>query len=942
MSEKLREKRILDKFVEKLRDTKDKISVFSKKSKKNYFLLYFLAFTVVFSAIAFIFFFCMFNLYGRTLVWSLDGQDQYLVSLIYFGDWGKSIFEGLFSTGHLQIPFWDSAIAMGADVVITLNYYIVGDPLGLLAIFWPKEGYASLYTFIIVFRIFLAGVSFSVMCFYFKKGRFTVLLGALMYSFSGYILHYSTRHPLFIIPLYLLPLLIVGTEMIFKKKSPALFSIIIALSAVTNFYFFYYLTLMILMYSVARYMFHYRKVIEEKLIFLFLRFTKFYLIGVGLAAFLFLPTIFSFLGNGRVGANGYLPLFFHISEYLYYIPEVIVGYKFSPILFPCLVLLFMQKDPRYKILKFAVILFQAMLLIPVFGYIFNGFNYTIDRWQFLVSLVYSFICVCMIPKLKGITKKQIAILFVAFLVGISMLIVFSVATKERYFWFAVQGILLFFFIFISIYRSKANIRFLKVFVAVVVIFGIVVQGYFWYSPLEKDNTRNFMDKETMVFYDQEEPFEAEKTEKEPFYRTDITTRDTFNDSMIHGFNSTAGYFSTLSSVYFDFFNQTGAVPYLFTPSRFNGFDRRASLGALASVKYYERRSGSPLKDPPYGYRKVEKIEKNGFEYTIYKNKNFLPLGYTYSDVIYKQDFENLTPEQKQEAMVRTIYLEEPIEGYNSIPFKENYTIDFSVENNKNVSLTGNILEVKKANAGLKLTFNSLPNCETYIRLEQLVDRLKAPLQDREYYLSEESTESEKKLFEINNQYSRAPDIVDITVKSERTEGVRLLRNERTDFYSGVHDFTFNLGYNKEIVSEATLYFNKKGKYNLEDLNVISIPMEGFEERIGKLKEDVLKDVKFNTNMISGNISLKEDKILCLSIPYMKGFTAYVNGKETELLKANLMYSAIPLKAGKNEIVLRYKTPYLRAGVTVSLITAGLAVALYLLGKYRRKKGKVNG
>ena len=935
MDSKMRKKGILDKFIDIFSDFKGKIVSFSEKSKRNYFLVYFLAFALLFSIISFIFYFCIYFCNGKTVIWAPDGKDQYMISLKYFGNWGKSIIDAFFSNGTLQVPFWDSKIAMGSDVLITLNYYIVGDPIGLLAIIWPKDHYVTLYTLGSILRIFLAGVSFSVMCFYFKKGRFQTILGSLIYTFSGYVLVYSMRHPIFTIPLYLLPLLIIGAEMIFRKKSPVLFIVIIALSAVNNFYFFYYLTIMIVAYAIARYIFHYRKVLKEKLILLMLRFSIFYLIGVGLAAFLFLPTIFSFLGNGRIGANGYLPMFFPIKDYIEYIPNLVVGYKYTPLLFPCLVLLFMQKEPKYRMFKIAVIVFQVMMLLPVFGYMFNGFNYFNDRWNFLIALTYSFICVCMMPKLKSITKNQVMIVFVSFLVGLAITILFAVNTKELYFLFSVQIIILCIFLFISAYGDKVKDSFFKTMIAIIVIFAIVMQGQFWYSPAEQNHIERFIDKEELVRYENEELLD----DVAPFYRIDTTLRDTYNDGMIHGFNSVSGYFSTFSGVYFDFFEQTLSGSKDVTPSRFNGFDRRASLNTLASVKYLEREAS--IKTPiPYGYGHHRTINKNGKDYMIYRNKNSLPLGYTYSNVIYKDEFEMLTPEQKQEAMIGSIYLEEPIQGYSSTPFNEEYIIDYEIEGNENATIKGDKIDIRKANAEIKLKFDSSANSETYIRLTNLVDNLKPPIDDLEYYLLSDDPESHRNFFKKFNRFSQAPLYVDITVSTENIKNVKTLSNSKADLYSGIHNFMFNLGFSKGRLTEATLSFNKIGVYSLEDLAVVCVPMKGFAAKVDKLRENILENVRMDTNMISGNISLKEDKILCLSIPYLDGFTAYVNGQETEILKANIMYSAIPLKAGENKVVIRYKTPYLKEGVIISAGSFILLLGILIFRGIKRKRKKI--
>jgi uncharacterized membrane protein YfhO len=59
--------------------------------------------------------------------------------------------------------------------------------------------------------------------------------------------------------------------------------------------------------------------------------------------------------------------------------------------------------------------------------------------------------------------------------------------------------------------------------------------------------------------------------------------------------------------------------------------------------------------------------------------------------------------------------------------------------------------------------------------------------------------------------------------------------------------------------------------------------------------------------------------MVFSIPYSKGWTAYVNGKKTKLLRANTMFMALPLKAGFYNIELRYFTPGLKVGIILSIL-----------------------
>lgn len=113
-------------------------------------------------------------------------------------------------------------------------------------------------------------------------------------------------------------------------------------------------------------------------------------------------------------------------------------------------------------------------------------------------------------------------------------------------------------------------------------------------------------------------------------------------------------------------------------------------------------------------------------------------------------------------------------------------------------------------------------------------------------------------------------------------------------------------------------------------------MDKITEQTEKLKEDILTDISVDTNRITGKISLSEPKALVLSLPYSKGFRAYVDGKETDLIQANTMYMGLMLEAGEHEIQLAYCTPFLIPGLCLTL--AGLCVTLvwYFLEEIKRR------
>ena len=114
-------------------------------------------------------------------------------------------------------------------------------------------------------------------------------------------------------------------------------------------------------------------------------------------------------------------------------------------------------------------------------------------------------------------------------------------------------------------------------------------------------------------------------------------------------------------------------------------------------------------------------------------------------------------------------------------------------------------------------------------------------------------------------------------------------------------------------------------------------MKGIEEKTAKLGQETLENVVMETNEITGNITVSKKKALVLSVPYSQGFTAYVDGKETKLQKANTMFMALELEPGEHEIRLTYCTPYLKPGIVLSVTGLILYVLLVL---YRKRKAVV--
>lgn len=135
-----------------------------------------------------------------------------------------------------------------------------------------------------------------------------VILGALIYVFCGYSFYAGVRHPFFLNPMIYLPLILLGLEKVLERKKPIIFVFFIFISAISNFYFFYMLTILVILYFVFRYIYEYQKQYSNSLrgfILTGLRLGGYYLLGLAMSAFIFLPVVYAFMQNGRSESNGF-------------------------------------------------------------------------------------------------------------------------------------------------------------------------------------------------------------------------------------------------------------------------------------------------------------------------------------------------------------------------------------------------------------------------------------------------------------------------------------------------------------------------------------------------------------------------------------------------------------------------------------------------------------
>ena len=357
-----------------------------KRTNADFYITY----TIVFSIIS-LFLYMRFQLNGKSLIWSHDGIPQHLNTLAYYGRYLRNILYTVLVEHKLSIPMWDMSIGYGSDIITTLHYYVIGDPLTLLSVFFRSSQTELLYKVLIFLRIYLAGIAFSRYSFYHKNSKQAVFMGTLIYVFAGWTIYAVIKHPYFANPMIYLPFILMGIDKIYKKEKPYVFIWSVAVAGLSNFYFFYMIGIFMVLYAIFRYFQQY-SVRSLKNVGKWIGiFAVYSLIAVMIAAVILLPVILPVFGTDRFKVENYLPLLYDKIYYEKYLGCLIgenmvhwgvAGY--SAISMAGVFVLF-SKRKKYTTLKVGFVLLNIFLLVPYAGHALNGFSYVCNRWIWAYS-----------------------------------------------------------------------------------------------------------------------------------------------------------------------------------------------------------------------------------------------------------------------------------------------------------------------------------------------------------------------------------------------------------------------------------------------------------------------------------------------------------------------------------------------------------------------------
>ena len=872
---------------------------------------------------------------GKSFVWGAgveDGLSQHFSALAYYGEALREFFRNLLA-GHPKLVMWDMSLGYGADILSTLNYYAIGDPLNLLYGFVSPKNTETMYDFMILLRMYLAGITFIIYARKMKKRSYGTVIGALVYVFSGFCFRLGLRHPFFINPMIYFPLLCLGIEKIYQRERPYVFIFAVCVSAMSNYYFLYMLTIFAVIYAWIRF---YKYTEENKMknfCLTILKFGMYYTLGIAMAAVILLPSVIGFLGNGRYG-NGvdWKSLIVYPGKYYLLFIENFIGYGnmgsntnagYLPIV--GIVVLFTLFSQRMKHKKYRVAFIASIiaLILPIFGYAFNGFSYANNRWAFALSFIVALLTAEMYPRLFVMSKRQQIGIGAGIIIYTVFCIIVNASGEEilkNKGIMAACGLIAVFYILLLIFQrlgydaQKGTVR---VSMAILLLISVGVHGYYRFDPKGYAYTQEFMDQGQAYRTLKEDNIRMLSKVNDPsVYRVHAEGYRYKNYGLINHLNTISGYYSITAKCVTDTIKGYDTLGMQYA-DKYKGVDQRLGLLSLAGVKYITVAHNSQVAkdvsskgDVPY---EVEKQSKKG-NITLYKNKYALPFAYAYDSYMTEQQYEQLNGIGKEQAMLAQIILNQ-------------HPADKEIQHNEQrndpdiqtISLPETRISSPKGKKYADITVPVEKDKETYLYFKNLVYHGKKNGDDNFILTGRKGTKG-------------------ILVTQNDVQQKIHIQSTFNPYYFGRKDYIVKINHQTSKAKEKVrLNFLSPGEYEFDDISLITVPKKDVLARLKERKENSMKQIQYEGNHFRGVYHAKKDQILCVTIPYSKGWKATVNGNRTKIYKANGMFMGIIMKKGTQSVKLDYETPGLKIGAWISLVAwIGLGIYGLYFEKYRKK------
>lgn len=562
------------------------------------------------------------------------------------------------------VPIMDYNLDLGNAFFTSFSFYGLTSPYTWLSMLFPENALPYGITFINALKFAAAALGTSIYCKRYVQSSDSIYLCGLLYAFSGQQLFNMVYH--FADSVSLFPFLLFAFDELIYNKRTAFFAFMTAICAVTNYYFFFGEVVFVIIYYIV-------KIAAGEIKFSVAQFGKISLeavLGTLCAAIVLIPSFISILNIPRASNTVFDDNFLayensgtvlKIIQSMFFEPDFMAnGLIFNvkelnaasvslyiPFFTVIGVAAVMKRQKRSweNILLYICMIFAAF---PILNSIFSAFNSNYyARWFFMPLLVMVMLTGKYIDNIDDIDirseYKITAVITGIFTVySLYLLIRKKILPSSgdfRSFSFYSCLFSVISLVFLGLYKypykgSSLSFKALKKTIILMCVIPFIMQSYIIsFLAFHGDNVIDGLYEN----YNYPDGFYLDDSD---FFRISHDVR--FNPATyLYGYPSIDLFSSTVSGYSTEFWKTAGR--YRESNAAFTSSDYAART--LLSVKYFlyfnpplHGNIDTEYEDVGYKQESFEKYKKCN-KYILYKNKNFIPIGFTFDYYINEDELE---------------------------------------------------------------------------------------------------------------------------------------------------------------------------------------------------------------------------------------------------------------------------------------------------------------
>ena len=812
------------------------------------------------------------------LIYSGDSFEQ--MYKFYLGGWQRY--------RELAVSQWDWSLGLGGSF-FSYVYYFATSPFFLLSLIFDQDllKYCIYYfTLLKLFVLFLGT--------YYWLGKLTEnqisrFVGGLVFTFSGWVFFFLTYN-WFLDAFVFYPFILGAIEEYFSSKKVAKLAILTGLLGIVNYYFLYMFIPFMCMYALFRYVLRNKENLSLKSVCVeALKFVGVVLLGIAVSAVILLPCAHIVMRNNRFSNVAYTSFLLGKKDVFKILSSLFlpVIYRFnsnvliditnhnslgwgggasiySSLLTPISIFLLLGTKDKFQ--KIAYIVFYALLgmMMCIFPF-YKLFQMTIDsRWFYMIIFLNVMTIVYVLEQLKS---KTLSIKWVCLSSALTAVFLGGLVIISK--------------ILNLTYETKwLTITFFAAFV-LIILFCVSMCLY----PKKPVVLAVIMMLECIwcgyVYNARNLPLDADVFEREEFsgdaaeYIKNLENENGFyrilqlnnvvidEETTLSSYNDPFAYDYAGASFYSTVYSTEG-----------NGFLNRIKGTWYMDINGEKFETYNLLSVKylytyddlnviPYGFKEIYKTDR----YTVYENQYYIELGYTYNKTI------------SQNEVV-----------YADVLFQDTVFLEYLVNDISN---------------------NTLSN-EKYISPLNLVGIY--PTGNMNSIQFEEP---------IVNQ------IIHIMNFGNDNLIVKMYFEDECVFEKEYYQFGYvSLAVNEQMPVDRIEFQSDDWYFHGNEIYVYQKDLEFYENWFTDASSRSFTNVTMESDYLRAEISIEGNYTHVYSaIPYDSGWDVFCDGKKVDTYCAQLGMIGFDLPEGDHVVEFKYHTPWLNAGVIISLVAVLFAVYL---------------